>query len=135
MFELIVLAQKVVAVVAVEDATAVTPHVSLTLDADGIYEWAGAGVRLQALTSVADPRLAEVANSSHHCHARGVVASVLDNTVSRLHHALSLATVAALWQALHAVAKVAEGAVLLPTVALFTFHCKVAWLISKGPVG
>lgn len=41
---------------------------------------------------------------------------MLDDTVPRLHHALGLAAGAALREALHAVAEVAESAIFLPTV-------------------
>lgn len=111
--ELVVLAEKVIAKAALVHTAAVIPNTTFAFDTEGIHQRTGAGMRLKALPPVADPSFAMIANGSHHLQAGGVHSRMSDDTISGLEHALLLTALGTDWQALDALAKVAEGAGLL----------------------
>lgn len=113
MLELVVLAQEVVAEAALKHPPTVVPHAPLALDAHRVHQRAGAGVRLQTLPTVADPRLAVVADRTDHLQPGREHAGMLHHTVARFQHALLLATLRTDRQPLQALAEVAERSRLL----------------------
>jgi len=130
--ELVVLAQESVAEGALEDAAAVLPDTAFALQADSILQRTRAGVVLEALASVADPGLAEVADGSDHAQSSGVDSGMLHHTVSRLQHALDLSTLSANRQSLQTLAEVAKCSRLLFLLALVAFHGRIARQIRQG---
>lgn len=95
--KLIVFTQVVVAKGTLEDAATVFPDIALALNACRILQGARAGVRRQALSSMAHPGLTVVANGTHHGESRGELSGVLDHTVAGLHHALHFTALGAHW--------------------------------------
>lgn len=125
--KLVILAQERQAEAALEDAATVRPDISLALNAHGILEGTRTSVRLQAFSSVANPRLAKVTNSADHTEAGDKGAGMLDDTIAALCHALYLAALCANWKLLHLLAKVAKCSRFLLALALVTLHICVAW--------
>jgi hypothetical protein len=123
MLELIVLAQEAIAEGTFEEAAAMVPHTSFAFNTDGVLKGTGTGVGLQTLAAVADPRFAEIANSTHHPCPSSVNSWVLYNTISSLQHALDLSTLSANWQSLNTLAEITKRSTFLLPMAFLTFHC------------
>jgi len=129
-FKLVIFTEKFEAETTSENPSPMVPNSPFTLDTLSIPEETRACVRLETLPPVTHPRLAEVTDGSHHLHAGGVGACMLDDAVPRLHHALLLPTLGAHGESLDRPTKVAEGAVLLSPVAFVADHVVVARLVS-----
>lgn len=66
MFELVVFTEEVLTKATFEDSAAKVPDSALALGADDVGQRARTRVSLEALPSVANERLAKVANSTNH---------------------------------------------------------------------
>lgn len=129
MFELIVLAQEVIAEAALIHTPPVIPYTSLALDANCIHQWAHAGMRLQTLPAVADPRLAVITDGTNHLQPGGKYARMLHHTVARLQHALLLAALRTDRQPLDTLTEVTECTRFLLLATFLTIHGNIAWLL------
>jgi len=125
MLKLVIFAKMIVAKTALKDASSVFPHSSIALDADGVGQSAGAGVRGQTFATVTHPGLAEITDGSHHGHARGVLTGVLNHAVTSLEHAFDLAAFRTLWQPLNRLTEIAESTVFLLPQALVALHGRI----------
>jgi len=126
MLKLVVLTEWLEAEAAGETPAPVVPHTPLTLDAVSLAQHTSTGMLSQALSAVTDPCLTEIAYGSHHCHSSCIAAYVFYTAVT-LSHALLLSTFSTHWKSLHTLTEVAKSPVLLPSFALITLHCVVAW--------
>lgn len=109
MLELIILAEEAIAVAALENASTMLPHTPFTFKAHCVLQRAGACMGLQAFATVADPRLAEVANGTDHSKSSSENPRMFDYTVAGLQHALDFATLRAYRQTLETRAEIAKG--------------------------
>jgi len=132
MLKLIVLAQETIAKGALEDTSTMLPDTAFTLQANGILQRTGAGVRGKTLAAVAHPCLAEVANGANHSwKSSGIHARMFDHTVASLEHAFDLATLCTNGQTLHTLAEIAKGTRLLLLLALVAVHRRIARKIGE----
>lgn len=131
-FKLVIFTEEAATEGTPEDASSMVPDGSLALGTLGVLEGAGARVGRQTLPPVAHPRLTEIAYGAHHLKTCCELTRVLDDTVTRLHHALRLAAVSAHWQTLDSETKVAERPVLLPPFTQITFHRCIARPFAQG---
>jgi len=74
---------------------------------------------------MAHPSFTEVAYCSDHGKTSCELTRVLYNAISRLQHALDLATFSTLWQSLQALAEIAKGTVFLFPLAFITLYCGI----------
>jgi len=126
MFELIVFAQELRAEGADEETTTLIFDTTRALQALSVRQHTCARMRTQALLPVADPRLAEITNGTDHLHSGGVHTGVLDDTVSRFHHALLFTARSTHRQLWNDSTKVTVGPIFLHSSAFVAFHGEVA---------
>lgn len=131
MFKLIIFTQETITEAALVNTASMLPHTPITLKADSILKGTGACMRLQALPPMTHPRLTEVTDGTHHAHASAVDPCMFNYTVSSLKHALDFATVTTLGKTLYTLTEVAEGTVLLFSLAFVTFHVGIARKLSN----
>lgn len=111
--KLVVFAEECIAEAAPEHPPSVIPNATFAFHANGVLEWTGARMHLQALAAVTYPGLAKVADGSNHPQAGLEDSSMLNEAVPGLQHALDLATLGADGQPLHTLTEIAKGTGLL----------------------
>jgi len=132
MLELIVFAEEVFAEAALEDAAAKIPDAALAFGADHVRQRTRASVSLQTLPTVANERLAKVADRTHHTHACDEGGGMLDDAISSFGHALHFPALTTSREPLNRLTEVAKGSVLLLSLAGIAFHDKIAGHLDDG---